>query len=339
MRVGMYYNNQDVRVEEMAKPAIGRGEMLVKVKASGICGSDLMEWYRIKKAPLVLGHEITAEIVELGRGIKDYNIGERIFAAHHVPCDNCRYCLSGNHTACPILHTTNYYPGGFSEYIRIPSLNIKRGLLRLPQEVSFEEGTFIEPLACVLRGQRAVNFLPGQTVFILGSGISGLLHLLLARSRGASRIILTDINEYRMRKAKELGADAVINAEEDIVSKLHENNEGRLADIVIICTSATSAFNQALQTVGPAGSILCFAPTHPGVTLNVPVNEFWRNQIKIIHSYGSSPQDNAQALELLKLKKIDVSKLVTHRLKLSQINKGFQLMREGKEAIKIILEP
>ncbi len=338
MLIGMYYNNRDVRAEEMPKPKIGPGEILLKMKASGICGSDLMEWYRIKKAPLVLGHEVSGEIAELGEGAKDYKLGDRVFVAHHVPCNTCRYCLSGNHTACQTLHTTNFYPGGFAEYIQVPALNVDRGTFLLPESVSFEEGTFIEPLACVLRGQRTVNIGPGQSVLILGSGISGLLHLLLAQSMGAGRIIVTDINEFRLKTAKELGADAVINAKDDVISALRKVNEGRLADLVIVCAGASSVFSQALQAVERAGTILCFAPTAPGETLNVPVNDFWRNQIKIIHSYGSGPADNAQALELLKAKRVKVDRLITHRLKLAQIGEGFRIMAESKDSIKVIIE-
>jgi L-iditol 2-dehydrogenase len=335
----MYYNNRDVRVEDIPRPKIGPGEILVKVKASGICGSDLMEWYRIKKAPLVLGHEITGEITEVGEGVTKYKASDRVFVSHHVPCNTCRYCLAGNHTACETLHTTNYYPGGFSEYIRVPPLNVDRGVFILPKEISFEDGTFIEPLACVIRGQRAAGFRQGESVLILGSGISGLLHLLLAKALGAKRIIATDINEYRLKAAKELGADAVINAKEDTVSFLRKNNDDRLADLVIICASAASAFNQALQSVGRAGALLCFAPTEPGVTLNIPVNDFWRKNIKIIHSYGAGPQDLETAIECLRTKKVEVNKLITHRLKLSEIGLGFKLMLEAKESIKVIIAP
>lgn len=339
MLVGMYYNNRDVRVEEMPKPKIGQGEFLLKVRASGICGSDVMEWYRIKKAPLVLGHEATGEIVEVGEGVKNYKIGDRVFVAHHVPCNTCRYCRSGNHTACETLHTTNYYPGGFAEYIRVPALNALRGALLLAPEVSFEEGTFIEPLACVLRAQAAVGLQTEQTVLILGSGVSGLLHLLLAKASGVRRIIMTDINEYRLRVASELGADAVIEANKDVIALLRKANEERLADVVVVCASATGAFHQALQLVERAGTILCFAPALPGVKLEVPVADFWRSNIKIIHSYGSSPEDAGAALELLRAKRISVSKLITHRLKLSQIGEGFRIMLEGKDSIKVIIEP
>ena len=247
MRVAMYYNNKDVRIEEMPKPKAGPGELLVKVMASGICGSDVMEWYRLKKAPLVLGHEIAGEIAEVGPGVTRYKTGDRVFVSHHVPCNTCRYCLNGQHTVCETLHTTNFFPGGFSEYIRVPALNTDRGVFLLPDEISYHEGTFIEPLACVVRGQRVAGLQPAQAVIIIGSGLSGLLHLLLAKALGAGRVIVTDINKNRLKIAKEFGADAVIHAGENVPAKLKEANDNRLADLVIVCTGAMPAFQQALQ--------------------------------------------------------------------------------------------
>jgi len=339
MRVAMYYNNRDVRIEDLPIPQISDAELLVKVKASGICGSDVLEWYRLKKAPLVLGHEITGEIAQVGKDVKGYKAGDRVFISHHVPCNSCYYCLNGNHTVCQTLHTTNYYPGGFAEYIRVPPINVERGVFLLPDEISFEEGTFIEPLACVLRGQRIAQLKSNQSVLILGAGISGLLHLLTAQAQAAGPIILTDISEYRLKIAKSLGAAAVVNAKEDIITILRKVNGGRLADQVIICTGATSAFMQSLQCVERAGTILCFAPTEPGVILPVPVNDFWRNSIKIMHSYGGAPLDIVQAIEMLQAKTIDVKKLITHSLSLAEAAKGFGLVAEAKECIKVILKP
>lgn len=339
MRVAMYYNNRDVRVEQMPRPKIGAGELLVKVIASGICGSDVLEWYRVKKAPLVLGHEIAGEIVEVGEDVKGYKIQDRVFVAHHVPCNTCRYCLSGNHTVCETLHTTNYYPGGFAEYIRVPKINVDRGVFLLPQEISYEEGTFIEPLACVIRGQRMSGLLSNQSVLILGAGISGLLHLLTARASGVSQIFVTDINEYRLKFAQELLATAIINAKENLPVRLREVNENRLADLVVICTGATSAFLQALQCVDRAGTILCFAATEPGVTLPVPVNDFWRQSIKIMHSYGSASVDTIAAIDLLRTGNVGVKKMITHRLGLADAGLGFKLVAEAKECIKVIIEP
>ncbi|MFQ5952799.1 MAG: alcohol dehydrogenase catalytic domain-containing protein [Candidatus Omnitrophota bacterium] len=339
MRVAMYYNNKDVRLEELPTPKIGPGELLVKVLASGICGSDVMEWYRIKKAPLVLGHEIAGEIVEVGKDVERYKIGDRVFVSHHIPCNTCHYCLRGHYTVCETLHNTNYDPGGFSEYIRVPRLNVDRGVFLLPDEVSFEDGAFIEPLACCVRAQRIAGLKPGQSVLILGSGISGLLHLLLARALGAGRVITTDVNEYRLEAARRFGADAAIHAREDIPHRLRQTNDGRLADLVIICTGALPAFTQALKFVDRGGTVLFFAPTDPDIDLPVPVNEFWRNGIKLMPSYGNSPLDAAVAIELIRAGRVPIGKMITHRLGLAETGLGFQLVAEAGESIKVIIEP
>lgn len=339
MRVAMYYNNQDVRLEEMPTPQIGPGELLVKVMASGICGSDVMEWYRLKKAPLVLGHEITGEIAEVGQGVDGYHVGDRVFVSHHVPCNTCRYCLRGLHTVCETLHTSNYYPGGFAEYLRVPLLNVDRGVFLLTDEISSEDGTFIEPLACVVRGQRLARLLPGQTILVLGSGISGLLHVVMARASGAGLIVATDISEYRLNAAQRLGADCIIQAEDDVPARLRLANNNRLADLVIVCTGAFSAFSQALQSVDRGGTVLFFAPTEPGMDLPVPVNEFWRNGITLMPSYGGSPRDIGVAIDLIRTCRVRVHDMITHRLSLAETGLGFRLVAEGGESIKVVIEP
>lgn len=340
MRVGMYYNNHDVRVEELPIPGIGPGELLMRVLASGICGTDVLEWYRIGHSPLVLGHEISGVVVSAGEGVNGYKKDDRIYASHHVPCNNCDYCLSGHHTVCDMMRRTNFDPGGFAEYVRLPAINVKYGVGLLPEEVSFEEATFIEPLACVIRGQRLAGFKPGNSVIIIGSGISGLLHIKLARAIGAGLIVATDINDYRLKAAKQFGADAVIYAEEDVPSNLRRINKGRLADLVIICTGSPSAILQALQSVERGGCVLFFAATQKGVTIPVSVNEsFWRNEVSFTSSYGGSPSDCMSALELICNHKVTVSDMITHRLGLSDIGLGFRLVAEAKESIKVIIEP
>ena len=339
MRVAVYYNNSDIRLEERPVPPIGSGEILVRVIASGICGSDVMEWYRVKKAPLVLGHEIAGEIAAVGEDVTRYKVGDRVFVSHHIPCNTCHYCLRGYHTACETLHTTNYDPGGFAEYIRIPRLNVDRGVFVLPDEVSFDAGVFVEPLACVVRGQRIANLQPGQAVLILGSGISGLLHLLLARTLGAGRIVTTDISEFRLGMARDLGADGAFFAREDIPARLRQVNDGRLADLVIVCTGALSAFKQALHSVDRGGTILCFATTEPGVDLPVPINEFWRNEIKLMPSYGNSPLDATLAIGLIRSGRVPVEKMITHRLSLTETGRGFRLVAGGGKSMKVIIEP
>ncbi|MFH1394758.1 MAG: zinc-dependent dehydrogenase [Candidatus Omnitrophota bacterium] len=339
MRIAKYYNNRDIQIEEVPVPEISVDEILVKVIASGICGSDVMEWYRIKKAPLVLGHEIAGEIVKIGQNVKKYKLGDRVFVSHHVPCNTCYYCLRGEHTVCDTLHNTNFDPGGFAEYIRIPKINVDRGVFLLPNEVSYEEAVFIEPLACVLRSQRIVGMSPGKSVLILGSGISGLLHVSLARATGAGCIIATDVNENRLKMAHQFGAGTIIAADEDLSDGVRRANNGRLADLVIVCTGALSAFIQALQSVERGGTVLFFAPTDPGVNLSVPVNDFWRNGIKLVPSYGNSPLDADTAIELIKAKRLPIREMITHRLSLQEIGLGFKLVSEANESIKVVIEP
>ena len=241
MRVAVYYSNKDVRVEERPVPKISDGEILVKVWASGICGSDVMEWYRIKKAPRVLGHEIAGEIVGVGKHVQKFKKGDRVFVSHHVPCNTCHYCMNGHYSVCDTLRLTNFDPGGFAEYIRVPEINVERGMFLLPDSLSYEEGAFIEPLACVVRGQKKVNAQPGASVLVIGSGLSGLIHIQLACAAGAGRVIATDINDYRMAAAKRYGADDVIHAEEDVPERTKDLLGGHIADVVIICTAAESA--------------------------------------------------------------------------------------------------
>lgn len=330
MKVGMYYNNKDVRVEEMPIPKISSKELLVKVVASGICGSDVMEWYRIKKAPLVLGHEITGEIVKVGKKVKGYRVCDRVFVSHHVPCNTCKYCLDDKHTACKTLHETNYYPGGFAEYLRIPEINVDRGVYKLPEKMTCSEGTFIEPLACVYRGQRKMGLKHGDSVLVIGSGISGLLHISLAKASGAGRIVATDINDYRLGKALQFGANKAINSKEYDPEKF---------DKVILCTGAKSAIEQALQSVDKGGVLEFFAPANQGVEVVIPVNDFWRNEVKVMTSYGAGPKDLQTAIDLIKNKRINVEDMITHKLSLEQIAEGFRLVAEAKESIKVVIYP
>ena len=340
MRVAMWYNNRDVRIEEMPVPEIGPGELLVRIETSGICGSDVMEWYRLDRAPLVLGHEIGGQVVEVGEGIYSYQVGDRITAAHHVPCNTCHYCLTGHHTACETLRRTNFYPGGFAEYVRLPEINVDRGIFLLPDNVSYEEAAFVEPLACILRGQRIAHVMPGSSVLVIGSGIAGLLHVLLARSLGAGRIIATDISEYRLEAAQRFGADVTINAGEDVPARLRQVNSGRLADTVIVCTGAVSAIDQALKSVDRGGTVLLFAPSDPGVTIPLSINDLlFRNDITLTTSYAGSPADYQTALDLIAAGSVPVRQMITHHFGLAETGEGFRLVAEADESIKVIIEP
>jgi L-iditol 2-dehydrogenase len=340
MRVAMYYNNRDIRVEELPRPEIGPEEVLIQIEASGICGSDVMEWYRIHKAPLVLGHEIAGQIVEVGTAVEKYRIGDRVAASHHVPCNTCHYCLSGHPTVCETLRRTNFYPGGFSEYVRLPAINVDRGTYPLPDALSYEAATFIEPLACVLRAQQIARLSPGQTVLVLGSGLAGLLHIQLARSLGAGRIVATDLGPFRLEAARHLGADVVFPADQYTPALLQEVNGGFLADLVLVCTGARQAQLQALSSVERGGTVLFFAPTDQGLTIPLAINDlFFRNDITLTTSYAGSPADHWRALQLIQAGVLDIDEFITHRFPLAQTQEGFRLVAEAETSLKVVIEP
>ena len=341
MRVAMYYNNNDVRLEEMPIPKIGPGEVLIKITASGICGSDVMEWYRIKKAPRVLGHEIAGEIVKVGEGVTGFHVGQRVTATHHVPCNNCMYCQRGQHTVCDLLHNTTFDPGGFAEYVRVPAVNIEKGgMLPIPDEVSDEVATFTEPLGCAVRGMRVMNFQPARTVLVLGSGLAGMLNVKLAKALGAGRIIATDINDFRLEMAKESGADVVINAaKEDVVKRVFEANEGRGADYVIVCAAAPPVFDQAMRAVDRGGTVLLYAIMKPGVKVPFEVYDFWHKQVTMLSTYAAAPRDLREALELLRYRRVEVENMITHRLPLERTGEGFKMVASAGNSMKVIILP
>ena len=341
MRVAMYYSNNDVRLEEMPVPEIGEDEVLVRVMASGICGSDVMEWYRKDRVPLVLGHEIAGTVEKAGTAVKGLKARDRVAVSHHVPCNKCRYCLSGHHSVCETLRKTNFYPGGFSEFVRVPSVNIKqKGVYVLPDEVSFEEATVTEPLACVLRGQRIAGVDPGQTVLVLGSGISGILHIQYARLLGAKRIIATDISPYKVEAARRFGANFALKASELSAEGLRRINDGNLADTVVLCAGAKAAVGQALSCVDRGGTVLFFAAAEKDLALPGSINDiFWRSEVTLTSSYAATPEEHLLALELIRSRKINAGRMITHRFPLERAVEGFKLVAGSGDSLKVIIEP
>ena len=341
MQVAMYYSNSDVRLSEMSVPQIGEGELLMRVKASGICGSDVMEWYRRDKVPLVLGHEVAGDVVSTGRGVKRFNEGDRIAATHHVPCNTCHYCLNDHHTACETLQKgTHFDPGGFAEYIRIPAINVDRGTFHIPDGVSYEDASFMEPLACVIRGQRSAGLKPGRSVIVIGCGIAGLLHISLAQKLGAGLVIAADTIPLRLDMARKLGANLVIPADENMVESIRQANDNRLADLVIICHG--EFIDIAVKAVDKGGAILFFASAPEDDTIKATVNEiFWRTEVTLLSTYAGSPYDCSLALKMIKTGNIPVSQLISHRIKLAEIAHGFQAVSSpiDHKTIKVIVEP
>jgi L-iditol 2-dehydrogenase len=336
MKVAKWYNNQDIRIEEVPTPSPGPDEMLVKVMACGICGSDIVEWYRLPRAPLVPGHEIGAEVVEVGQAVRDFNPGDRIFVAPKAPCMQCDYCKNGHYPVCTRIKER--LPGGLAEYVRVPNTLIEHGTYRVPDTISYEQSTFIEPLACVVRAQRlAGGVQQGQTVMVFGCGMSGLLHIKLAKAKNC-QVIATDLNAGRLELAARLGADITIDAAGNVAGRLTDANDKK-ADVVILSTSAMSAVDQAWKCVDKGGVIVFFAVPGPDRQISIPLNDFWTKEIKILTSYYCGPPDIVDAIDLIESGSVSVDDLVTHRLPLKDVSRGFQLVLDGTESIKVIINP
>jgi L-iditol 2-dehydrogenase len=237
-----------------------------------------------------------------------------------------------------MLRTTNFDPGGFAEYVRVPAVNVERGVFRIPETMSFEVASFSEPLGCVVRGARLAGLKPGMCVLVIGSGISGLLHIKLAKAFGAAFIVATDINDYRLRAATLAGADLAIKATADVAREMNKKFK-RLADIVFLCASADSAIKQALVCVERAGTIVFFAPKMPEETYPVPLFDLWKDNITFRNTYASPPGDTLEAIELMASARVDVRDLITHRLPLEDAAKGFKLVAKAGDSIKVIIEP
>jgi L-iditol 2-dehydrogenase len=335
MKVAVWYNNRDIRLEEVPRPRPGPGEMLIKVISCGICGSDIVEWYRLPRAPLVQGHELGAEVVEVGEGVSSYRPGDRVMVAPKVPCLSCHYCREEHYPVCPNVKVR--LPGGFAEYVLVPRELLEKGTYRLPESLSYDQATFIEPLACVVRCQRLAGVKEGLAVLVMGCGMSGLLQVKLGAARGC-RVVATDVNQDRLALARKNGAAFALDAAEDVPARL-ASALGRKADIVILCTSALSAVADAWRCVDKGGAVVFFAVPGPEKQVVVPLNDFWTREIRILTSYYCGPPDIVEALRLLETGTVAVEDMITHRLPLEEIARGFRLVIEGRESIKVIIKP
>lgn len=335
MKVSIWHNNNDIRIKEVPTPVPGPKEMLVKVMSCGICGSDTVEWYRLPRAPLVQGHEPGAQVVQTGAAVKKFKPGDRVFIAPKVPCGQCYYCKKGHHPQC--TGAKERLPGSFAQYILVPETIIENGTYLLPDHVSYDQSTFIEPLACVIRAQKLAGIKEGQTVLVLGCGMSGLLHVKYAKSKRA-RVIATDIKASRLELARKNGADPAINAAGNAAQLLLDQT-GRKADIVILSTASMTAVEQAWECVDKGGAVVFFAVPDPDLRVSIPINDFWTREIRVLTSYYCGPPDLAEALELIASGEIEVDDMITHTLSLDDIEKGFQLVLEGKDSLKVIIRP
>lgn len=340
MKVARLYSFDDIRIEDMPVPRVGSGEALIRTGACGICSGDVMPWYIEKKAPLVLGHEPAGEIVELGpsKSSLPFSAGDRVFVHHHAPCMNCKYCLREDFVQCETWQNTRIIPGGISEFILIPEVNLMNDTLLLPDEMSYEDATLIEPTACVIKSLKRARIKRGDTALIIGLGVMGQIHILLAKEFGIGRIIGADMIEFRLKKAIEFGADYVIDIKrENIYRRIKEITDGKGAEVVVVGPNSVEAMLTGLETVSKGGTVVFFTPAKPGEVLKIKPNDIYFRDIDIVTSYSCGPDDTIMAMRFIEKGLVNASKLVTHRFTIDETEKAYRITAEARDSLKCVI--
>lgn len=332
MKAATYYSPNNIRIEEIPNPKIKPDEILVEMKACGICGSDLMHWYLKNRAPLVLGHEPAGIVAKTGEKVRQFKRGERVFVHHHVACLNCHYCAHGDYTLCEEFAKTNIHPGGLAEYFKVPAQNVQKDTLKIPENLSFEEATLIEPVACCLRAHMKFIIGPEDTVTIIGAGPSGIIHTILSKEFGAAKIIVSDPIGYRLEAAERFGANLTVNPKiESLIEKVRESTDGRGADLVIVTAPNAKAVTEGLSACRKGGTVCLFAPSPPNKHVRVSPQRLFFSEIRIVPSYSTSHMETRTALQLMSAGKIKAKELITHRFPLSHTAQAFETA-EGANA-------
>ncbi len=338
MKVARLYDFLDVRIEDAPVPVIGPGEALVRMRACGICSGDVVPWYIRKKAPLVFGHEPVGEIVELGAGVSDFRLGERVFVHHHAPCFQCRACRRGEFVQCPAWKQSRLDPGGMAEFFRVPASNLAGDTLRLPDDVSDADGALVEPLACVVKSLDRAGPLDGAAVLIIGLGVMGQLHVVLARHLGARRILAADLIAARCAKARSLGADVTIDAGAvDLASAVREQTAGEGAEVVIVGPATVEAIQTGLACAARGGTVVQFMGTEPGARLALDTFDFYFRELRLVPSYSCGPVETRQALSLISAGVVRAEQVVTHRFPLARAAEAYRVAAQDRAAIKTVV--
>jgi L-iditol 2-dehydrogenase len=338
MKAAVYYAQRDIRVEDVPAPEIGDDEILVEMRACGICGSDLMDWYLKPRAPLVLGHEPSGVVAKKGSKVGSVEVGDRVFVHHHVACLTCHYCLHGDYTLCRKFHETNIKPGGFAEYFRVPASNVQIDTLKMPDGLSFEDATFIEPVGCCLRAIKKCGVQMGDSVAVIGAGATGLLHSALSKLFGAGITIVSDLIDFRLKAAGKFGADITVNPKnQDLREVVMKETDGRGVDLAVVTAPSLEAYKAGISVCRKGGKLCVFAPTSPEAFLQLSPNDLFFSEIQIIPSYSTSHLETRTALQLLSLGKIAVKELVTHRFRLAQAAEAFHTALASKESLRVLI--
>jgi L-iditol 2-dehydrogenase len=321
---------------EWPRPVAGAGELLLRVRGCGLCGSDIAKIVAPDtRGPAVLGHEIVGDVVEAGPGVAGFGVGDRVVAAHHVPCGACHYCRRGSESMCRAFKASNLDPGGFAEYVRVPAANVKHATFRIPDHLTDEEASFVEPLACCVRAVDRARVEPGDTAVVVGLGSIGSLFVQLLRRAGAT-VVAADPMVGRAALARELGAHVAGDADA-VAGAARELSEGRGADHIVVTGGGADVLPWAAGVVREGGTLHFFAGG-PGDSLPLPLAILYHRELTVTSTYSSSPATLARAFWLLAAGKVEVDRLITHRLPLERLAEGVELMRR-REAMKVYVTP
>lgn len=338
MKVARLYDYLDIRIEEDPVPKVGPRDALVRTRACGICSGDVVPWYIRKKAPLVFGHEPVGEIVEVGKDVSGFTPGTRVFVHHHAPCMTCRACRRGEFVQCPTWRASKIVPGGMSEYFLVPETNLFGDTLALPDHVGDADAALTEPLACVVKSLNRAGEVRGASILIIGLGVMGQLHVVLARHLGARQVIGADLVAERCRRAGELGADVVIDASQsDLVERVLEATDGHGAEIVIAGPATTEAIDLGLKCVAKGGTVVQFMGTPPDTYLKLSTNDVYFREIRLVPSYSCGPVETRAALRYIADGVVAAAQVVTHRFGLDDAAEAYRVAAEDKSAIKAMV--
>lgn len=331
-----------VSVEEVTAPKLMEdGDILIKMHACGVCGSDLEKVYgQYGMSSAKLGHEPSGEVINVGKSVNDFNVGDRVFIHHHVACYSCYFCRHGDYTMCDMYQKSNITPCGLSEQILVPEWNVSHGgVIRLPDTVTFDEASFIEPLGCCIRALNKCNFQKGDDIAIIGSGPAGIMHVKLAKAFGAGKIIVLDINDFRMNFVKKYGDVHIFNSitDKDLTRKIKDLTGHRGVDLSIVATGSTKALIQSFEITRKGGKIMLFGVPSKGSEIPIDVSKIYSNEQSLISCYAASEIETNQALKLITEKRIDVKQLITHRFSINRADEAIRCAHEANDAMKVIV--
>jgi L-iditol 2-dehydrogenase len=328
-----------IRLVESELPEVNDEEMLARMQSCGICGSDLEKVYgNYGMKSVRVGHEPAGVVIKVGKNLKKFQEGDRVFVHHHVSCYSCRYCLQGNYTMCNNYQTSNIEPCGLSEQFIVPKWNIEHGgVLKLPDSISFDEAALIEPFACCIRGLNKISIKHGDNIAILGAGPTGVMHTLLSRLWGANKIVVSDVNDFRLNFVKKYGVTTVNLKTQNLEEVVNNHTGGLGVDVTVLATGSIKAFESSLKITRRGGKVLLFGVPSVGSKYDIDLNSLYSNEQIIIPSYGASEIETNQALSLMEDKSIDLLPIVTHRFKIGDSDSAFKCAHEGLDAMKVLI--